>query len=76
MLAQTYAMVNHAVLRASRVCAADLPVQLILEEACPESVFVHAGRHVCKESPVDMWLLCKDLLHALRSDLVAHLQHP
>ena len=55
--------------------AADLPVQLILEEACPESALIHASRYVCKESPVDMWLFRKNLLHAFRSDLVPHLQH-
>ena len=54
----------------------DLPVELIFEEAFPESIFIHDAWHIGHESPVHMGLLSKDLLHTLWRHLVPHLsQH-
>ena len=52
---------------------ADLPVELVLKEACPERVFIHDSRHIGHEGSVHMRLLRKDLLHTFRSHLIPHL---
>ena len=53
--------------------AADLPGELVCEEALPEGLFGHHCWHIGHKGSLHMRLLCKDLPHAFRCQLEMHL---